>query len=98
MGEGGKSIRAVAAARAGAEHLSRYWERDEAGLDGTADVEAAVVAFREALAASGGQPAHAYNLAVALQSRYDAVGSARDDDRDLREAVTLLDGAVADAG
>jgi hypothetical protein len=68
---------AVAAAREGAEHLGRYRELDAAGLDGTAEVETAVAAFERAMAAGSDPataPAYAYNLALALQSRYDAVG------------------------
>lgn len=99
MANGAAETSARVAALAGADHLQSYRDKDAAGLDGTAEVDAAVTAFREAFAAaatdSATASAYAYDLALALQSRYDAVGEPRDDDSDLREAVVLLDDAVA---
>ena len=86
---------AQAKALIGAEHLERFRRNEAEGLDGTADVAAAVGAFRQALAACQGEPrvapAYAYNLAIALQSRYDAIGAVRGDETDLREAVAVLE-------
>ena len=91
---------AVAAARDGAKHIGRYRELEAAGLDGTVEVEAAVTAFRRALAAGpdpAAAPAYSYNLALALQSRYDAVGEPAGDDTDFRAAIELLEHAVVAA-
>ena len=87
-----------AAAEEGAGHLLRYRELDAAGLDGTAEVQAAVGAFRRAVDAASDPavvPAYTYNLALALQSRYDAVGEPVGDDSDFRAAIGLLEQAVA---
>src|SRR3712207_2304914 len=96
------AVSARAAALVGVEHLERYRRRDAEGLDGTADVEAAVDAFRQAMTASREEPrltpAYAYNLAIALQSRYDAVGAVHGHEGDLREAVAILDEAITATG
>jgi tetratricopeptide (TPR) repeat protein len=82
--------RARLLARLGAERLQRYRDLDSTGTASRADVEAAVVFFRAAVgvvprgAADG--PAYCYNLALALQSRYDVLHNPAD----LDEAVTTL--------
>jgi hypothetical protein len=82
--------RARLLARLGAERLQRYRDLDAAGTTSRADVEAAVVFFRTAVgvlpptAADG--PAYCYNLALALQSRFDVLHQPAD----LDEAVATL--------
>jgi len=89
--------RARLLARVGAERLQRYRELDAASSTGRDDVEAAVTFLRAAVevvppTADDG-PAYCYNLAIALQSRYDVV----DDPTDLDEAVTTLRHGLAAA-
>ena len=82
--------RARLLARLGAERLQRYRELDEAGTISRADVEAAITFFRAAVgvlpATAADGPAYCYNLALALQSRYDVFHKPAD----LDEAVTTL--------
>lgn len=98
VAEDGRETARSAALR-GAEHLARYRAREAERQPAVEDVQAAVAAFRQALALASGEPAaapaYAYNLAIALQSRYDAVGEPADDDADLREAVVVLQDALA---
>jgi len=82
-----------------AESLARYRDKDSTGQDGAGDVRTAVNLFQHALQALAHddpqEPVYRYNLAIALQCRYDAVGEPSDDATDLHAAVAELDGALA---
>jgi len=85
--------RAQLLARAGAEHLQRYRDLDAAGAGASQlrdEVEPAVTLFRAAAAVvpprGRAAPAYQYNLAIALQSRYDLLS----DPTDLDEALGVL--------
>jgi hypothetical protein len=84
-----------------ASNLERYRDLDAQGLDGSVEVDEAVFLFREALTALDAhdpqEPAYRYNLALALQSRYDDQGEPNGDHTDLRSAISELDTALAAA-
>jgi tetratricopeptide (TPR) repeat protein len=80
-------------AREGAGHLQRYRDLDADGATGSRlcdEVDAAVTLFRAAAQTLPPQatdsPAFSYNLAIALQSRYDVLHAAAD----LDEALAVL--------
>ena len=92
--------RARLLARAGADHLQHYRDLDASGGADPHlrdEVESAVTLFRAAVQTMprqvGAAPAYYYNLALALQSRYDVHGTPAD----LDEAVATLREGLGEA-
>jgi CHAT domain-containing protein len=84
--------------REAVESIKAFETKQDAGLDGAQDVKDAVALFELAIRRlpqdDPQAPVYRYNLAIALQYRYDVLGASHGDTSDLLASVSQLEAAL----